>query len=209
MGAAHFDLNRVKELVEERPALANATWDWGFGDFESALGAASHVGRREIAEYLISKGARPSIFSAAMLGQLEVVKAFVVASPGVQRITGPHSISLLAHARVGGAAAEPVLKYLESLGDAAGKATAALTDAEATALAGSYVFGTGPADKLEIGWEKNLLTITRPGASARVLRHVGGHVFYPSGAMAVRIQIADGVLTVKDGTLLVTAKRAG
>src|SRR5215475_6578448 len=69
---SHFDLKRVKELVEARPSLARAAWDWGFGDWESALGAASHVGNRAIAGYLIEKGARPSLFSAAMLGQLDV-----------------------------------------------------------------------------------------------------------------------------------------
>jgi hypothetical protein len=65
---AHFDLKRAKELVEARPSLARASWDWGFGDWEDALGAASHMGNRPIAEYLISKGARPSLFSATMLG---------------------------------------------------------------------------------------------------------------------------------------------
>src|SRR5258708_23280902 len=51
---AHFDLKRVKELVEARPALASAGWDWGFGDWETPLGAASHMGNRPIAEYLLS-----------------------------------------------------------------------------------------------------------------------------------------------------------
>jgi hypothetical protein len=76
------------------------------------------MGNRPIAEYLISKGARPSLFSAAMLGQLDLVKAFVAAQPGVQRIRGPHSISLLAHTKAGGEAARPVLAFLQSLGDA-------------------------------------------------------------------------------------------
>src|SRR5437588_11874502 len=115
---AHFDLKRVRELVNGRPALARAAWDWGFGDWESALGAASHMGNRAIAEYLIAQGARPSIFSAAMLGQLEVVKAFVAAQPAVVRIRGPHSISLLAHARKGGEAARPVFEFLQSLKEA-------------------------------------------------------------------------------------------
>jgi hypothetical protein len=34
-----------------------------------------------------------------MLGQLDVVKALIQAQPGAQRIPGPHSISLLAHAK--------------------------------------------------------------------------------------------------------------
>ena len=46
---AHFDLQRVRELVEARPALARAAMDWGFGDWEDALGAASHMGNRAIA----------------------------------------------------------------------------------------------------------------------------------------------------------------
>ena len=70
---SHFNPKRVKELLEQHPTLANASWDWGFGDWESALGAASHMGNLEIAQALLQHGARPSIFSAAMLGQLEVV----------------------------------------------------------------------------------------------------------------------------------------
>lgn len=54
---AHFNYDRVKELVSARPALAKACWDWGYGDWESALGAASHTGRRDIAELLIEHGA--------------------------------------------------------------------------------------------------------------------------------------------------------
>ncbi len=40
VGKAHVNYDRVRELVTPRPALAKATWDWGFGDWESALGAA-------------------------------------------------------------------------------------------------------------------------------------------------------------------------
>jgi hypothetical protein len=105
---AHGNVKRLRELVDAHPALARAAYDWGFGDWEDCLGAASHVGNREIAEYLISKGARPTLFSATMLGQLDTVKAFLAAQPGAQRIPGPHSISLLAHAKAGGAAAAPV-----------------------------------------------------------------------------------------------------
>ena len=89
VGVSHADVKRVRELVEQQPALANATVDWGFGDWETALGAASHVGRREIAELLLGHGAHPSIFSAAMLGQLDVVKAFVTASPASSARSGP------------------------------------------------------------------------------------------------------------------------
>jgi hypothetical protein len=68
VGVSHFDLDRLKVLVDARPELARATWDWAFGDWETAIGAASHVGRKDIVAYLISKGARPDIFTFSMLG---------------------------------------------------------------------------------------------------------------------------------------------
>src|SRR5207247_3241601 len=87
----------------------------GFGDWETCIDAASHVGNREIAEYLIANGARPTLFTAAMLGQLDVVKALVAAAPGIQRTPGPHSITLLRHAMAGGPRAQPVVDYLKSI----------------------------------------------------------------------------------------------
>src|SRR5689334_23218476 len=80
---SHGNLARVKELVGRQPALAKAAHDWGFGDWESAIDAASHIGNRDVAEFLLANGARPTIFSAAMLGQLDAVKAFVSAMPGI------------------------------------------------------------------------------------------------------------------------------
>ena len=88
--ASHGNVKRIRELVDAHPALARAAYDWGFGDWEDCLGAASHVGNREIAEYLIANGARPTVFSATMLGQLDAVKAFIVAQPGVQRLSLIH-----------------------------------------------------------------------------------------------------------------------
>ena len=101
VGVSHFNLKRLKELVDKRPELARATWDWSFGDWETAIGAASHVGRRDIVEYLLSKGARPDIFTYAMLGEYAIVKAMIEARPGIQSIDGPHAISMLAHAKAG------------------------------------------------------------------------------------------------------------
>ena len=81
VGVAHSNLARVKELVSARPALARASWDWGFGDWETPIDAASHVGNRPIAEYLIANGARPTIFTAVMMGQLAQVKGWIEAMP--------------------------------------------------------------------------------------------------------------------------------
>jgi len=49
VGAAHGKLDRTKEMLAERPALLNATGDWGGGDFETGLGGAAHMGNRSIA----------------------------------------------------------------------------------------------------------------------------------------------------------------
>jgi hypothetical protein len=208
---SHFNLTRVTELVEAQPSLARATWDWGFGDWETALGAASHMGNRPIAEYLISKGARPSLFSSAMLGHLEVVKAFVAAQPGVERIQGPHSITLLAHARAGGAAAPPVVEYLESLGDAGVAPLLPLMENDANAIRGTYIFGDEATEQIEVSVDQAQAQWTRKGTMGRQLFHLGGRVFYPAGAPAVRIRFtADGAsmwMTIDDPDLVLKARR--
>lgn len=114
VGVAHGDLDRVKELLAQEPALVNATWDWGGGDFETALGAAAHMGRKDIAAFLLENGARLDIFAAAMLGKLEVIKAALSAYPESINTPGPHGISLIAHAKAGGDDAKAVLEFLES-----------------------------------------------------------------------------------------------
>ncbi|HEY2461774.1 MAG TPA: hypothetical protein VGI16_13260 [Candidatus Acidoferrum sp.] len=220
---AHFDFKRVKEIVDAHTSLANAAWDWGFGDWETPLGAASHMGNRKIAEYLAAQGARPSVFSAAMLGQLDVVKAFVIAQPGVQRIRGPHSISLLAHARMGGEAAKPAFQFLQSLGDADAEPPVSLPDAEAASLVGTYVFGQGATQQVEVNADLKMyannkmythppqLNWTRAGAMTRPLFHLGDHAFYPAGAPSVRIRFVKDagfvVMTVSDADQTVTARR--
>jgi hypothetical protein len=212
VAVSHGNGARVRELLNAHPSLANAAWDWGYGDWESALGAASHVGNREIAGLLLNAGARPSIFSAAMLGQLDAVKAFVTASPGVQRIRGPHGITLLAHAKAGGPQAADVLAYLESLGDADPRYTnEPLSAADRAAVAGMYSFGDGANDRFSVTSEERGSSIQRAGAVARPMFHLGGRVFHPTGAVSVRIRFAAGEraasLTVEDGPLTVVAVR--
>lgn len=209
VGASHNNLARVKELVGRQPALARAAVDWGFGDWEDALGAASHVGNREIAEFLLANGARPSIFSAAMLGQLDVVKAFIAASPGIEATHGPHSITLLRHAQAGGDAAKPVFDYLSTLPGADRKPdTQPLAADQMAALTGTYVYGSGPTDRLNVKVTRDLLTVAREGRSARNLWHLGDRAFYPAGALAVRVRFTEVAgklnISVFDPDLIVT-----
>jgi hypothetical protein len=101
---AHGNLDEVERLLEHEPSLLNAAWDWGGGDWETALGAAGHMGRRDIAELLIARGARVDIFAAAMLDAVDSVRALLEDFPALREARGPHGIALRAHAEKGGAA---------------------------------------------------------------------------------------------------------
>lgn len=114
--AGHSDLVKVKEMLATEPTLLNATWDWGKGDFETAMGGAGHMGNREIAEYLLTQGARLDIFGAAMLGKLDIVQSFLTSWPNLKMSRGPHGFTLVQHATKGGELAAPVLKYLKEIG---------------------------------------------------------------------------------------------
>jgi hypothetical protein len=112
---AHSDLDMTKKLLDREPALVNATMDWGKGDWESGLGGASHMGRRDIVGLLLERGARMDLFCAAMMGQLEAVRAMLTLQPKLIDARGPHGFTLHFHAQVGGPDAEPVLAYLQSI----------------------------------------------------------------------------------------------
>ncbi len=225
VGASHFNLDRVKEIVGPRPELARATWDWGFGDWETALGAASHVGRRDIAEFLMSHGARPDIFTFAMLGALDAVEAMIESRPGTQTITGPHGISLLSHARVGlrpeELTAEQVsrqkalIAYLEGLGDAdPAISQQPLTEAEKDKYLGDYRYGEGPDDGFTISLNmRKMLSLGKLGGFGGGLYHLGGNAFSYNGLPSVTIQFLeeDGAirsLTVEEPGLRLTAVKA-
>jgi hypothetical protein len=110
---AHGDLDVVRKLLEQEPRLLNAAWDWGGGDWETGLGAASHMGRRDIALFLLERGARMDIFAAAMLGEIDIVRAMLTAHPELHDAPGPHGIPLLVHAQAGGPEAQEVVDLLK------------------------------------------------------------------------------------------------
>jgi hypothetical protein len=111
---AHSDLAMVKRLLEKEPNLINSVMDWGAGDWESGLGAASHMGRRDLVEYLLEKGARIDIFCAAMMGQVEVVRAFLTLQPKLIDARGPHGFTLHFHAQLAEDGGK-TLDYLQSV----------------------------------------------------------------------------------------------
>lgn len=199
VGAAHRDFDKVKEMVTRRPELAGASWDWGFGDWETTLGAASHVGRRDIAELLIHHGARPDIFTFTMLGMLRSVQEIVETVPGIQTHTGPHGITLLQHAKnrltdknisaSDKANVDKVIAYLEGLGNADTKPTSlGITEEEKKIYLGEYRYGEGETEVLVADLNsRQSLQLLRKGSFGRGLLKTGDHTFSPVGAPSVKI----------------------
>jgi ankyrin repeat protein len=97
--AAHGDLSKVRALIGERPDLVDARWA-RFN--ETPLEAASHTGQRAIAELLLVRGARMTVFAAAMLGRDDEFGAFLADDPLIGGTPGVHGISLLYHVALSG-----------------------------------------------------------------------------------------------------------
>ena len=214
VSVSHFSFERVRTLVDPRPDLAKAAWDWGFGDWESALGAAAHTGNREIALYLMEHGARPDLFTAAMLGDLETVRAFVKARPGIQSQPGPHGITLRRHAEVGGDAALPVLRYLDEVGGADEKPENLPLPTAKEAYLGEYEFEPGPNGRFQVilSRDESRLMLQRGEGVPRGLAHQGKNRFLPAGAtgVEVRVEAAKGKilgLEVHEGGRVLSAVR--
>ncbi len=199
VGASHGNIDKVKELVSQRPELAGASWDWGFGDWETALGAASHVGRRDIAELLMSHGARPDIFTYAMLGAYKSVQEIIETVSGIQSHPGPHGITLLQHAKnrlsdknisaEDSANVNKVISYLEGLGNADMKTKSLeITEEEKKKYLGEYRFGDGEGEIFVVDMNsRKSLKAGRKGSFGSVLNKVDDNIFTPSGAPSVKL----------------------
>lgn len=95
----HSDLETVKRKVAENPALANA---YNAAMNESALGAAGHMGRADIAEALLAHGAKLELAAAAMLGDKNFVAEALKKDASLARSGGAHGIPVAFHAAMGG-----------------------------------------------------------------------------------------------------------
>src|SRR5687767_2212144 len=90
VGAAHRDKDKVISMITEHPTLLNAAHDWQRGDFETPLGAASHVGYKELVTFLIEKGAQTNIFTACLFGRMDIVRPMLEIFPHTLHAKGPH-----------------------------------------------------------------------------------------------------------------------
>lgn len=116
VGAGHRDLGKVQSMIADYPNIVHCTYDWGNGDFESAIEGAGHVGRKDIAEYLIENGSRVTLYALTMLGKTELVKPVLEAYPKLIFANGPHGFTLLHHAKLAGKEGESLYAYLEEKG---------------------------------------------------------------------------------------------
>jgi hypothetical protein len=186
VGAAHRDIDKVRELLDAQPSLVNATWDWGSGDFETPLGAAGHTGQVEIAELVLSRGARIELHCAAMLGWIDLIKAAVAARPGAENILGPHAIPMHSHARAGDEQAKDVLAYLESLNCLRDLPT---EEDYRLKIAGRYRIKDGD-DVLTVIAANRRLLLQPPAESGRrpwYMLHQGDGMFRPADNVQVKL----------------------
>ncbi|HUS16253.1 MAG TPA: ankyrin repeat domain-containing protein, partial [Chloroflexia bacterium] len=90
--AAHGNLDQARTLLAAHPEMLNVPW----AKFdETALAAASHMGRREIAEFLLGAGAPLTLCAAAMLGRRDDVAPYINADPTLANGRGAHGIPVL------------------------------------------------------------------------------------------------------------------
>ena len=95
----HGNLEQVKAMAAADPGLIHTRYEpWN----ETPLGAASHVGNRVIAQFLLEQGAALEICAAAMLGRADDVLAFIDRDPARANATGAHDIPLLHHIALSG-----------------------------------------------------------------------------------------------------------
>jgi ankyrin repeat protein len=94
---AHFDFEKVKQLLKLCPGLlmTRSTWD------ELAIEAAAHMGLTPMAQYLADLGAPVSTCTATLLGASSLVKQLVNADRACLRERGAHDIALLAYTAYG------------------------------------------------------------------------------------------------------------
>lgn len=97
--AGHGNLDKIQSMLKDDPRLLNVNYEeWN----ETALGAASHVGNRPIAEYLLEQGAPMNICTAAMMGDKATVASFLQDNPAQSTATGAHGLTVLFHTAISG-----------------------------------------------------------------------------------------------------------
>ena len=84
-------LDKVRAMLDEQPELVNAKDEKGI----SAALWASYRGHKEIAAFLVSKGANLNIFEAATVGSADLVQKYVKNDPSLALAFAPDGFTAL------------------------------------------------------------------------------------------------------------------
>ncbi|MEA2634911.1 MAG: uncharacterized protein QOH92_1678 [Chloroflexota bacterium] len=98
VGNAHGNIARVRELLDANPAALNQRAPWN----ETAVEAATQMGDKAIIELLIGRGAPVDLFTASVLGRMDVVTGELDANPSRVHARGVHDLPALYFAAIGG-----------------------------------------------------------------------------------------------------------
>jgi ankyrin repeat protein len=105
--ASHVNLDRVKKWLQLCPELLNTRSAWD----ELPVEAAAHMGRADIGEFFLERGAAYSLPTATVFGSLDDVKRMLSEHPERIQERGAHSFPLLWFAAFG----KPRLDFAEYL----------------------------------------------------------------------------------------------
>jgi hypothetical protein len=98
VGIAHSDLDAVRDAVDRDPDLVHAVAT----TTEGAVEAAAHMGRTDIADLLLDRGAPYAIPTAVMRNDLDAVRRLLDEDPDRIRERGAHDFALLWYPVIGG-----------------------------------------------------------------------------------------------------------
>ena len=97
VGVSHFDIDAVREAVQNEPLLAHSTAT----TTERAVEACAHTGRIPIVDYLLENGAPYSLPSAVVRNDLKRARALLEEDPLRVNERGPHDFPLLWYPVIG------------------------------------------------------------------------------------------------------------
>lgn len=98
VGSSHTNLDAVREAVERSPLLAHSVAT----TTEGAIEASAHMGRHDLVDYLLGKGAPYALPTAVMRNDLPRVKQLLDEDPLRIHERGPHDFALLWYPIIGG-----------------------------------------------------------------------------------------------------------
>jgi ankyrin repeat protein len=97
VGVSHTNFDAVREAVERNPMLVHSVAT----TTEGAVEASAHMGRNDMVDYLLEKGAPCSLPTAVMRNDLARAKALLEEDPDRVRERGPHDFALLWYPVIG------------------------------------------------------------------------------------------------------------